>query len=39
MFLLAGGMTLSAFLLPAEDGYELIPDGERRSVPQKAPGP
>ena len=30
MLFLAGGLTLTAFLLPSEGGYELIPDGEER---------
>lgn len=29
MILLAGGIASAALLLPAEGGYELIPDNER----------
>ncbi len=29
LVILAGGIVASAFLLPSEGGYELIPDAER----------
>ncbi|KAL8775111.1 MAG: hypothetical protein Q9209_000590 [Squamulea sp. 1 TL-2023] len=31
LFVLAGGIAATAFLLPSEEGYELIPDAERES--------